>query len=51
MAKQLITPSIRKRLINMQGIKLTKHPKYNLSDSRLNNLNRIVNNQIKLLLQ
>lgn len=50
-AKQLITPSIRKRLINLQGIKLTKHPKYNLSDRRLNNLNRIVNNQIKLLLQ
>lgn len=50
-AKQLMTQSIKKRLINMQGFKLKKHPRYNLSDDRLNSLNRIINNQIKLLLR
>lgn len=49
-AKALMTPDIRKRLINMKGIKLTKHNRYNLPDWRIDRLNKIVNNQIMSLL-
>ena len=50
-ARQMINPGIRRRLINMQDFKLMKHPRYNLSDYRIDSLNRIINNQIKSLLK
>lgn len=48
--KSLITPSIRKALLNMQGFKFKPHSKYNLPKERLSILNEVVNSQIKLLL-
>ncbi len=50
-ARILITPSMRKRLINLKGFEFKKHPKYNLPDWRIEALNKIVNRQIDLILQ
>lgn len=49
-AKELMTPEMRKRLINMHGFKLKKHPRYNLPDWRLDKLNKLINNQIEFIL-
>lgn len=49
-AKRLMTPELRKRLIRLKGIELKKHSRYNLSDWRLSQLSKIINNQINLLL-
>lgn len=50
-AKELLTPSMRKKLINMHGFKLRKHPKYNLPDWRIDQLNCLINKQIELILK
>lgn len=50
-AKKLMTLSIRKKLINMQGFKLHKHPRYNLPDWRIHRLNQLINWQIAELLK
>ena len=49
-AKELMTPEMRKRLINMHGFTLKKHPKYNLPDWRIEQLNKLINKQIELIL-
>lgn len=49
-AKSLLTPSMRKKLINLRGFKFTKHPKHNLPDWRLEALAKAVNRQIDLIL-
>ncbi|MCD8157340.1 MAG: hypothetical protein LUD77_00130 [Clostridiales bacterium] len=46
----MVSARMRKRLINMRGFKLKKHPKYNLSDDRLEALNSLINSQINSLL-
>ena len=51
MAKKFMTPGIRRRLINMRGFKFQKHPRYNLSTSRLDRLSDLVNKQIDSLLK
>lgn len=51
LAKELMTPEMRKRLINMHGFKFKKHPRYNLPDWRLDLLNKIVNQQIENILK
>ncbi len=50
-AKELMTPEMRKRLINMHGFALKKHPRYNLPDWRIEEINRIINKQIELILK
>lgn len=50
-AKELITPDMRRRLINMHGFVFKKHPRYNLPDWRLDALSKIVNNQIEMILR
>ena len=50
-AKLLMTPELRKKLINIRGFKLVKHPRYNLNDWRIGQLNKIINLQIELLLK
>lgn len=50
-AKELLTPKMRKKLINMHGFKLKKHPRYNLEDWRVECLNRCINKQIELILK
>lgn len=49
-AKQIMTPSIRKKLINLHGFKFKKHSRYNIPEWRLEALNKAVNNQIEKLL-
>lgn len=49
-AKELITPDIKKKLINMHGFTLKKHPRYNLPDWRIEQLNKLINKQIELIL-
>lgn len=50
-ARALLTPTMRKKLINLKGFEFKKHPKYNLPDWRLEALNKAVNKQIELILQ
>ena len=50
-AKEVLTPKMRKRLINIHGFKFKKHRRYNLPDWRLEALNKIVNNQIEKILR
>lgn len=50
-ARELMTSEMRKRLINMYGFVLQKHPRYNLPDWRINQLNRLINKQIELIIK
>ena len=50
-ARQVLTASMRKKLINMRGFKFKRHSRYNLQSERLDKLNKIVNNQISLILK
>lgn len=50
-ARFCLTPKTRKILNNLYGFKFTKHKMYNLSDERLEYLNKAVNNQIKKILE
>lgn len=49
-AKELMTTEMRKKLINMYGFTLKKHPRYNLPDWRIDQLNKLINKQIELIL-
>lgn len=42
---------IKGKLINISNVKLKKHNKYNLSDYRLQSLEKLIHNQIKLILK
>ena len=50
-AKRCLTSNMRRKLINIKGFKFQKHPKYNLPDWRLEILEKLINNQIDLILQ
>ena len=50
-AKELLTPTLRKKLINLKGFKLKKHSRYNLSDYRMACLNKYINEEIDLILK
>ena len=50
-AKALMTPEMRHKLINIHGIELKKHPRYNLPDWRVDALSKEVNKQIELILR
>ncbi len=45
-AHQVLTPEIRADLNNLKGFSFRKHPKYNLPDDRLQNLEALVEKQI-----
>lgn len=47
--KSFLTSDIKIRLNNLYGFKLKPHPKYNLPQWRLDALNKLINNQIRLL--
>ena len=49
-SKFCLTPRLRRILNNLYGFKFRKHPRFNLSDDRLELLNKIINNQIKEIL-
>lgn len=49
-ARELVTSEIRKKLINLHGFEFKKHCRYNLPNWRLEQLNKIVNKQIELIL-
>lgn len=49
-ASQLLTPSIRSDLKNLSGFKFEQHPEIEASQQRLDNLSRLVNSQIDLVL-
>lgn len=50
-AKRCLTSEMRRKLINLKGFKFKKHPKYNLPDWRLEVLEKLINNQIDLILK
>jgi hypothetical protein len=50
-ARELLTTDTRKKLINMYGFKIQKHPRYNLPDWRIDQLNKLINRQIELILK
>lgn len=45
-AHQVLTPEIKADLNNMKGFSFHKHPKYNLPEDRLNQLENIIDKQI-----
>ena len=49
-ASQLLTPAIRSDLKNLSGFKFEQHPEIEVSQQRLDNLSRLVNSQIDLIL-
>jgi len=50
-SKECLTSEMRRKLINLKGFKFKKHSKYNLPDWRLEILEKLINNQIDLILQ
>lgn len=50
-ARVLLDSDMRKKLINLKGFEFIKHPKYNLPDWKLEQLNKVVNRQIELILE
>lgn len=50
-AAALLTPHMRKRLIQLKGFQFERHPKYNLPEWRLEALEAAVNRQIELILE
>lgn len=50
-ARECLTSEMRRKLINMKGFQFKKHPKYNLPDWRLEILEKLINNQIDLILK
>lgn len=50
-ARFCLTPKLRKILNNLYGFKFKKHSEFNLSDERLDYLNKAVNSQIEKILK
>lgn len=50
-AKGVLTPELRRRLINMYGFKFKKHKRFNLPDWRLEALEKLINRQIEKILK
>lgn len=50
-ARGLLTPSMRKKLIALKGFEFERHPKLNLPEWRLKALEKLINRQIKLILE
>ena len=50
-SRECLTPEMRRKLIDLKGFKFKKHPKYNLPDWRLEVLEKLINNQIDLILK
>lgn len=50
LAKELMTPRMRIKLNNMYGFKFKKHTRHNLPEWRLEELSKIVNYQIRMIL-
>lgn len=50
-ARQVLTSKMRKKLISIKDFKFKRHSRYNISDERLYRLNKIVNNQVSLILK
>ena len=50
-AKALLYPGMRKKLQNLYGFKFERHAKINLPEERLDALERVINRQIKLILE
>lgn len=50
-ARSCLTPSLRKKLINLTDFKFARHPKFNLPEWRLTALENLIHENIKILLQ
>lgn len=50
-ARALLHPNMRKKLQNLYGFKFERHPKFNLPEERLDAIEKLINRQIKLILQ
>lgn len=50
-ARYLMTPSMRKKLIRLQGFQFERHPKLNLPEWRLERLENLINLQIRMILE
>ena len=50
-ARELMTPEMKRKLFNMHGFKLKKHSRYNLEYWRIDSLNYYINKQIELILK
>ena len=50
-AKYCLTPELRKTLINLKDFEFERHPKYNLPEWRLKELEKLVQNNIRKILE
>ena len=50
-ARALLYPEMRKKLQNLEGFRFERHPKYNLPEERLVCLEKVINRQIRMILE
>lgn len=50
-ARALLYPEMRKKLQNLEGFRFERHPKYNLPEERLACLEKVINRQIRMILE